>query len=247
MSDQKAVVFREFDSGFNISAYFLAISLMSTLEYGIIMVFAGSISFWLRSPLMPYASYVLNFFLLQFCFVAWGHLITAFVPPDNLAVIVGTILLSSGLLCSGFIRPLLMADVYSSKTAALLSGLISPVRYFVETMVVSDRLCLGGQYGFTTDASKIGTVPETVFDALHLAMNDKTSTRLGDCRNGWHYGKLRLLFTSLMVRALTLLVIQWSYRRQSISTFQSHCKRWFLLQLVIFLGLCYSSVWLILN
>jgi hypothetical protein len=68
-------------------------------------------------------------------------LITAFLaPPDNMAVIVGTTLLSSGLLCSGFIAPITMERVYNSKIAAVLSRMLSPVGYFLETLVVSDRL-----------------------------------------------------------------------------------------------------------
>ncbi len=247
MSDQKTVIFREIDSGFDVSSYFIATSVYSIFESGIQAVLAGALSYWIRNPLQHFLPYVLNFFFLQFGCVSHGHLITTLVPPDNLAVVIGSIMLSSGLLCSGFIAPLTMEKVYSSNLAALLTGLLSPVRYFAETFVVSDFLCLPKQYGYTVEASDPDDVPpETVFDALNLAMNDRSTTRFSNC-NGWYYGMIRLCVTGIMIRSLTLLVIQITYRRQSLSWRRCRLNKWFILHMIIFISLFYISVRLILT
>lgn len=189
--------------------------------------------------MQPWYSYVLNFFMLGFGTVSWAHLITAFVPPKNLMVIVGSLLLVVNLVFNT--APFSMEIMYDSKVYAVLAGFLSPVRYFIEANMVSDCMCLPQQYGFTTSNPNN---PITVFDTLHLAMRD-LSTRLRSCR-GWYYGATRLLVIGFMIRAFTLLLIQVTYRRnrfflQKLRDF----NRYWVLQMTLCCILLYASVTLV--
>ena len=242
-------VLREVNSGINISAYFIAISIISIFVNGAQMILAGTLSYWLRVPLQSYISYVVNFFALQFGCVSWGHFITALVPPDNLSVIVGTLMLSSGLLCSGHIPPITMFKIYNSRMTTILAGLATPVRFFVETFVVSDCMCIPKQYGFTVSShygDGDGDVPPTILDAMHLAMNDRTNTRSGTTCKVWYYGSIRLLVVSSMIRALTLLVINFTYQQHKGVLLRFNSK-WIICQLALIGILFYISITLILN
>jgi len=249
MSGKKPVVFREINSGFSITAYFLAFSLMSVFENGFQMILAGTLSYWLRVPLQPLFPYVLNFFMLQWGMVSWGHLITVLIPPDNLTIIVGTVLMCASLLCSGLSKPITTEAIYTSKPIALLAGFLSPSRYFIENYTVSDFRCLPEQYGFTKALSQT-KFKKTSLDFLHLAMTDQ-STRLRHCK-GWYYGIIRMFFVGLTIRVLTLLLVQVSYRQQNI--LRCRCEEWSKyaifqrgLLVLFFSNLVYASVNLVIT
>lgn len=238
-------VFREVDSGLSVTAYFIATGIMSVFEDGSQMIIVGTLSYWLRAPLQSYFSYVSNFFMLQWGMISWGHLLTVLIPPDNLTIINATMLVCAGLLCCGISKPVTMEGLYNSKVVAIFAGLMSPMRYFVETLVVSDLRCLPEQYGFTKSNST--KIPDTALDVLHFAMDDE-SARYRSC-DGWYYGALRLFVIGLMLRVLTLLFIQVTYRRQKLQCRLMDRNKWALLSrgllIAIFASLLYTSILLI--
>ena len=90
----------------------------------------------------------------------------------------------------------------------MVSGLLSPARYFIETMIVSDLRCLPGQYGYTDDSFN-----RTSYDLIGLALGDKVNATRQSC-NGWYWGFPRILAVSLSIRILSLILIKVKYNRK---------------------------------
>ncbi len=166
------------------------------------------ISYWILQPLQPLFSYAFNFFMLSFVMVGWGQLFALLVPPKNLTLVCGAILLCLNLLFSGVTKPTTFADIYNDPKLAMVAGLLSPTRFFVETLLVSHLRCFPEQYGFTKPPDS--DMEFTALDKLNLAVNDEDS-RIRDC-NGWLPNTSILLVNGLMLRVLSLLIIHFSYR-----------------------------------
>lgn len=137
---------------------------------------------------------------------AWGQLLAIILPPESMSLISGAILLCFNLLLSGVTKPVTFAQIYNNSKLASMVGILSPTRYFVETLLVSDAKCLPNQFGFT----KSSNAEFTAFDILGLAQNDKDNTQQEDC-HGWYYACPRLFTTGLMLRVLSLLMINFTY------------------------------------
>lgn len=250
MSDKKDVVYREIDSGYNISSYFLALSTFSIIEHGSQLILASISTYWIRVPLQSSAPYILSFFMLHWGMVSWGHLLAIIIPRENLIVTAATYILSTGLLTSGIAEPITMQDVYTSDTVALIAGLSSPIRYFVEGYVVSDLRCGPEQLGFTSSpqSDSSSSVSVTAFHLLYLAMNDSESAIQRSC-GGWYYGNLRIFVVGLMLRSFTLLLIQVTYTRRKMKFFIQDYRKGMqiLFLLILFLSLLVLSIYLILK
>lgn len=180
--------------------------------------------------------------MLSFTMQAWGQLLAIILPPESMALISGAILLCLNLLFSGVTKPSTFAEIYNNPKLASMVGILSPTRYFVETLVVSDVLCLPNQFGFTK-SSNATSIEFTAFDILGLAQNDKDNIQQ-DC-HGWYYAFPRLFMTGLMLRVLSLLMINFTYGsngRGSWQLLRGHSKS----AIVYLLLLCTAFILLLI-
>lgn len=114
-------------------------------------------------------------------------------------------------------------DIYEGRgIVAILSGLFSPARFFIETMVVSDQRCLPPQTGFTM-TKEATMLPLTSFDIVHEAQLDKQEVTIQSC-NGWHWAMLPLFLVGLSVRGTSWALINIVQRNRQ-------CKESFLTEL----------------
>lgn len=207
-SERRAIFFREAASGYNVSSYFIGLQIVSLMEHGVFMFLAAVFSFWMRHPISSIWAYIINFFVLGFSMGSWGTLFSVLVEPENLILTSGLFLLSFNLLAAGVIEPILYKDIYDQPaTAGLLSGIFSPARFFIETMVTSDHKNLGPQSGFTVQDSSL---PLSSFDFISEAQLDPDRTV--QSKMGWYWGSVRLFFVGLSVRCLSLALINVTAR-----------------------------------
>ena len=178
-----------------------------------------AISYWLRHPISSLFAYILNFIMLGWGMTSWGHLLAIIVPAENLTLTSGTFLLCSSLICGGVTRPVLFKDIYRTHYIAVIAGLLSPSRFFTETLVVSDLLCLPEQFGFTRSAH--ATFTYSGLDNLQLAQLDESTHTDTDQRTctGWYWGHFRVFLIGLSVRMISLLIVMYKWNK-GISTSQ---------------------------
>lgn len=179
---------------------------------------------------------------------AWGQLFAVIFPPENLMLLCGAVLLCISLLFNGITKPFTFSEINTHSHLAILAGLLSPTRYFVEALVVSDVLCLPEQYGWTKDPQS-SNIDFNALDQLGLAKKDVHVER--NCR-GWGYATPRLLITGLLLRVLALLIINIQY--QSAGNIFKSMRGWnqeFIIYLVVlfivFVALFTINIHLILN
>ena len=141
---------------------------------------------------------------------AWGHLLAVTVPAENLILTSGTLLLCSSLICGGVTKPVLFEDIYMNKIIAIIAGLLSPSRFFTETLVVSDLICLPEQFGFTK--SENSTFNHSGLDRIQLGQLDRTTISHQTC-SGWYWGFVRVFLIGLSVRMISLLFVLCKHDR----------------------------------
>ena len=191
----------------------------------------------------------------------WGHLFALLIPIENLTLTSGAILLCLNLLYSGVTNPATFEEIYKNSRTAIIAGLFSPSRYFVETLVVSELQCYPEQYGFTNPSS-IGDDDTTIayalnftaLDHLHLAKNDPKVTWNQNC-NGWYYNFPHYIITGIILRVVSLIVIHFSHqnRRDVFYLLKKGCcenKLFVLYQMFLILlliSLVKLAVWMMVN
>lgn len=142
ITEKRNEFFREAGSGYNINAYFCAVNVVSTVEHSLQVIFSSMFALWLRNSLASWYSYYINFLLLAWLCVSWALLFPLLVQPKSVVLVTGFYMIFFSLLFSGGIDPIKYSDIYSSTGVALFSGLLSPTRYFIEAMAVSESRCL---------------------------------------------------------------------------------------------------------
>ena len=144
---------------------------------------------------------------------SWGHLLAIIIPAENLTLTSGTFLLCSSLICGGLTKPVQFKDIYRSQYIAVLVGLLSPSRFFTETLVVSDLLCLPEQFGFTKSAD--ATFNYSGLEKLQLAQLDHSLHVGADQRTckGWYWGHFRVFLVGLLVRMICLLMVLYKWNK----------------------------------
>lgn len=142
LTEKRSEFFREAGSGYNINAYFCAVNIVSTIEHSVQVMFSSMFALWLRNSLAAWYSYYVNFLLLAWLCVSWALLFPLLVPLKNVVLVTGFYMTFFALLFSGGIDPVEYSDIYDSTGVALFSGLLSPTRYFIEAMAVTESRCL---------------------------------------------------------------------------------------------------------
>lgn len=96
---------------------------------------------------------------------------------------------------------------------AVISGLFSPTRYFVESLSVAESRCLPVQSGFTDFGVnfKGEALQAASFHILGLGLNDFGNVTQRSC-NGWFWGVLPAFFVGLWVRWVAAGMIHISDR-----------------------------------
>lgn len=97
----------------DISAYFLAINVVATVEHSIQIVVAAFFVTWLRNPLANWLHYYTHFLLLTWIVVSWALLFPQIMPADNVVIGTGFFFAFFGLLFGGVLPP----TDYPGKTA----------------------------------------------------------------------------------------------------------------------------------
>lgn len=198
ITEKRIEFFREAGSGYDVNAYFIAISIVTTVEHSIQLLIVGATAYWIRDSISGRASYYISFLMLAWLTVSWALLLSVVVPPKNIFNIVGFFMAFSGLLFSGASPPVLYADIYENPGVALFCGFFSPTRYFTESLAVSEHRCMPVQSGFTQYIAPNFPPDETAFAIMGLAQNDST---VGEhsC-GGWFWYVLPGFFAGLTIR-----------------------------------------------
>jgi len=205
ISGKKLEFLRESSSGYNIDAYYLAITLVMTIEHSIQLIFAGLICGVIRSTPSSWCALIINFIMLGWVCVSWAILFSVIVPPKNLTIVTGFFMAFFGLLFGGAISPVEYEDIYSKLYLEILSGFLAPTRYFIETFVVSDFKCLPVQTGFTSFNSTRFPAENKSFFKNHLGQRDPNVGN-HSC-NGWYWGFLPSFFLGLSIRILAMVLM----------------------------------------
>lgn len=114
MSSKRLQFYKESSNGYDVNSYFWSVNVMSVLEHGVQMLLAGAVSFWIRHPISAWYTYLLNFFLLSWAMVSWGHTFSLLISPENLTLATGLFMLFFNLLWSGVTPPVTVRNFVSS-------------------------------------------------------------------------------------------------------------------------------------
>ena len=132
------VFFREISSGHNLNAYMIALYLTNFIEIFFNMLVCSGVAYLLRNSLTLYTVFLLNFSLLAWVGSGWSYLLYPILPRENNAAIMGCFLTFTCISMSGAFSPYEYEQIYSSKFNQLLTGFISPTRFFQESLIVSE-------------------------------------------------------------------------------------------------------------
>ena len=132
------VYFREVSSGLNVNAIFIGINFTSTFETLLQMVPASGLVFVVRNSVTSYGVYLCNFILLAWVASGWSYFLCPMVRSENASTVVMFIVIPISLIFSGAVPPYEYEQIYSSKFNQLLTGFISPTRFFQESLIVSE-------------------------------------------------------------------------------------------------------------
>lgn len=258
MTEKRVEFFREAGSGYDINAYFLAVNVMTTVEHSAQLLLVAIAAYWLRDSIAARASYYISFLMLAWLTVGWSLLLSVVVPPQNIFFLVGLFMALTGMILSGASSPTLYEDIYASEPLALVSGFLSPTRYFTEGLAVSEHRCLPPQTGFTQEHAPNFPPDKTAFAIVGIAQNDFHATERS-C-DGWFWYVLPALMVGLTVRFLAVGLLHVVGRsqqakqplfKQMSDEMSSYKPKTTLMMFVsyniILLGLLIVTSWLILR
>lgn len=118
--------------------------------------------------------------------------------------IVGFFIALFGMLFCGVLSPVQYEDIYNNHGLALLSGIMSVSRYFIESLTVQELRYLPEQSGFSVHPTSVYFPYNQTgsFAIRGLAQNDLSVIRR--TRDGWYWGVLPAFMVGLSVRFLGL-------------------------------------------
>jgi hypothetical protein len=214
VTSKRLEFFREAASGYNLNAYFGAISILSTLEHSVQAIVAAFFASWIRNPVASKASYYTHFLLLAWVTVAWALLIPMLVPADNVTLIAGFFFSFCGLMFSGAFAPITYLDIYEEGGfKEVFAGWISPTRFFYEALAVGEYRCLPEQSGYTIETSSVNRPANSSLTiALGYAGHDYSAIRWS-C-NGWYWSVVPVLLIGVTIRYLAIGAMHAMYRGQ---------------------------------
>ena len=159
---------------------------------------------------------ILQFILLGWIASSWGLFWPVFIPEKSVIMVTAFHQIFFGLLLSGFLEPFTYEDIYGKSGLGVVSGLLSPSRFFMESLMVNEYRGTPLQHGHTVifENSMNRTFYEEFrtrtkfFDAFSyrgLAQNDSSVTL--QTNMGWYWGVLPSIFVGLAVRILALILV----------------------------------------
>lgn len=128
-------VFREASSGHNINAHLLALNITTTIELLLQMLPASGLAYALRNSLTPFYVFYLNFALLAWVSAGWASIL---YPTFPATIVLFAVTSLSSLLLSGTVPPFEYEQVYATIGSQLLTGFLSPTRFFLKSLSVSE-------------------------------------------------------------------------------------------------------------
>ena len=160
---------------------------------------------------------ILQFILLGWVASSWGLFWPVFIPENNVVLVTAFHQIFFGLILSGSLAPVLYDDIYNEKGVGIISGLFSPSRFFLESLMVNEYRATPVQHGHTINFEE--TMETTFYDNFaartrflngfsyrELAMNDSSVTT--QTNMGWYWGVLPSIFVGLSVRFLALVLVR---------------------------------------
>eukprot|EP00529_Nitzschia_sp_RCC80_P002293 CAMPEP_0113480212 /NCGR_PEP_ID=MMETSP0014_2-20120614/21752_1 /TAXON_ID=2857 /ORGANISM="Nitzschia sp." /LENGTH=1932 /DNA_ID=CAMNT_0000373621 /DNA_START=203 /DNA_END=6001 /DNA_ORIENTATION=- /assembly_acc=CAM_ASM_000159 len=224
VTDHRLEFFREAGSGYNLNAYFFAISIMSTVEHSLQVVIAAFFASWIRNPIASNASYYIHFLLLAWITIAWALLIPMVVPTESVTLVAGFFFAFCGLMFSGAFPPIQYNQIYEGGFSEIFAGWISPTRFFYEAIAVGEYRCLPEQSGYTILPSSVNRQSNTSFTILlGYAGHDFNAVRWS-C-GGWYWSVLPAILIGITVRYLAVGSMHAFYRGQ-----QTKKSLWFVMR-----------------
>ena len=216
--DKRLEFFRESGSGYSITAFFLAICSVSTLEYAIDITIAALLAIWIRSTILQgILSFIVHCIFLSWTASAWGLFYSTWVAPGTVFLVVGLHMVISMFLC-GAASSVTFEDFSKQgpeyKAINAITGLIAPVRFFVESYVVNEEMCLPPQSGFTSDT--LSLMNRTGFKVNGYAPNDP-NVPLRSC-GGWYWNVLPMFLVGFTIRFISLIILHSVNRKKMPKT-----------------------------
>ena len=162
-------------------------------------------------------SAIVQFILLGWIASSWGLFWPVFIPENNVALVTAFHQIFFGLIFSGYLEPILYIDIYNETGVGIISGLLSPSRFFLESLMVNEYRATPVQHGHTVKFEE--TMSTTSYDTFKanskfidgfsyrgLAMNDPSVTV--KTSGGWYWSVLPCIFVGLAVRFLALVLVR---------------------------------------
>ncbi|CAB9497095.1 Putative white-brown complex homolog protein 30 [Seminavis robusta] len=255
ITSKRKEFFREAGSGYNVNAYFAAVNVVATLEHSIQILLCALFALWLRSSLSHWYSYIVSFLMMGWITVSWALLFPIVVPQENVVLVTGFFIVLMSFIFSGANPPVKFETIYNNDALAVFSGIFSPCRFFIESLVVIESMCLPVQSGFTDFG------PNFRGDALQAASFRITGQGWNDFGTitvrsfeGWYWGVLPALVVGILIRWGAAGAIHVSDRAKQAKKSLIHdlAKEpvgwiWLILYFIILLGLFGASGYLILR
>jgi ABC-type multidrug transport system ATPase subunit len=215
VTEKRLENFREVSSGINVTAYFVALNVFTTIEQGLQVMLGAVIAQWLRHSIANKATFYAAFLVLTWITLSWTLLIPLIVPPKNTILALGFFMGFFGLMFGGASPPVEYPEIYKEGNAAiaLVSAFFSPTRFFKETLIVSDQKCLPPQTGFT-QAEDTYNFPQHLdsFSLIQMGQLD-SSVNTPSC-SGWYWGILPAVLVGFTVRFAALGCVNCLNRSQ---------------------------------
>ena len=179
-------------------------------------VLSGGFCYVMRNTVSFSMAGILQFILLGWVASSWGLFWPVFIPEKSVVMVTAFHQIFLGLLLSGYLPPVTYEDIYSKSGIGIISGLLSPSRFFMESLMVNEYRSTPLQHGHTInfEESMNATFYEDFrtrtkfFDAFSyrgLAENDSSVTVRTNM--GWYWGVLPSIFVGLAIRFLALILV----------------------------------------
>jgi len=82
ITEKKLEFYREAQSGVNVTSYYLAASITSTVEQGLLSIIGSVIAYLILKPATSYLVLLWNFFMISWLSVSWSLLLSIIVPCE---------------------------------------------------------------------------------------------------------------------------------------------------------------------
>ena len=124
-TSKRTEFFRESGNGYDINAYFLAMSVVATIEHSTQALISACLAYWIRNPISYWYSYAVHFLLLAWLCVSWGLLIPMVVPVESVTIVTAFFFAFFGTLFGGAFPPVVykckfIFDLFSCRDCHLL-------------------------------------------------------------------------------------------------------------------------------